>query len=80
MVNSIGFRNGLKHILKDISVTIHQGDKIALVGDNGSGKTTLLKIISNLIKPTRGKIEELGTVWYFPQLHLDMLNSNLSRK
>ena len=76
--NSIGFRSGLKHILKDISVTIHQGDKIALVGDNGSGKTTLLKIISNLIKPTRGKIEELGTVWYFPQLHLDMLNSNLS--
>ncbi len=76
--NSIGFRSGLKHILKDISVTIHKGDKIALVGDNGSGKTTLLKIISNLIKPTRGKIEELGTVWYFPQLHLDMLHSNLS--
>lgn len=76
--NSIGFRNGLKHILKDISVTIHQGDKIALVGDNGSGKTTLLKIIANLSKPSRGKIEELGTVWYFPQLHLDMLHSNLS--
>jgi ATPase subunit of ABC transporter with duplicated ATPase domains len=76
--NSIGFRSGLKHILKDISVTIHKGDKIALVGDNGTGKTTLLKIIANLIKPSRGKIEDLGTVWYFPQIHLEMLNSNLS--
>jgi ATPase subunit of ABC transporter with duplicated ATPase domains len=76
--NSIGFRRGLKHVLKDISVTIHQGDKIALVGDNGSGKTTLLKIIANLIKPSRGKIEDFASVWYFPQLHLDMLNSDLS--
>lgn len=76
--NSIGFRSGLKHILKDISVTIHKGDKIALVGDNGAGKTTLLKMIANLIKPSRGKVENLASVWYFPQLHLDMLNSDLS--
>jgi len=76
--NSIGFRSGLKHILKDISITIHKGDKIALIGDNGSGKTTLLKIIAGFIKPTRGKLEELATVWYFPQLHLEMLQSNLS--
>ena len=75
--NSIGFKSGPKHILKDISITIHKGDKIALVGNNGAGKTTLLKIIANLIKPTRGKIEELATVWYFPQLHLDMVSSNL---
>jgi ATPase subunit of ABC transporter with duplicated ATPase domains len=76
--NSIGFRSGLKHILKDISITIHKGDKIALIGDNGVGKSTLLKIIAGLIKPTRGKIEELATVWYFPQLHLEMLHSNLN--
>lgn len=76
--NSIGFRSGLKHILKDISITIHKGDKIALIGDNGAGKTTLLKIIAGFIKPTRGTLEELATVWYFPQLHLEMLHSNLS--
>ena len=76
--NSIGFRSGLKHILKDISVTIHKGDKIALIGDNGVGKTTLLKIIAGFIKPTRGTLEELATVWYFPQLHLEMLHSKLS--
>ena len=75
--NSISFRSGLKHILKDISITIHKGDKIALIGDNGAGKTTLLKIIAGLIKPSRGKVEELGTVWYFPQLHLEILHSNL---
>lgn len=76
--NSIGFRSGLKHILKDISITINKGDKIGLIGDNGAGKTTLLKIIAGFIKPTRGKIEELATVWYFPQLHLEMIYSNLS--
>jgi len=76
-INSIGFRSGLKHVLKDISTTIHKGDRIALIGDNGVGKSTLLKIIAGLIKPTRGRIEELGSVWYFPQLHLEILHSNL---
>lgn len=76
--NSIGFRSNLKHVLKDVSVTIHQGDRIALIGDNGSGKTTLLKIIANLLKPSRGKIEIFGSVWYFPQLNLDIFNSDLT--
>jgi ATPase subunit of ABC transporter with duplicated ATPase domains len=75
--NSIGFRHRLKQILKDISVTIHQGDKIALVGDNGTGKTTLLKIIAHLISPSQGKVEELDSVWYLPQLDLEIFQSNI---
>lgn len=73
--NAIGFRSRLKHILKDISITIHQGDRIALVGDNGSGKTTLLKIIANILKPSRGKVDILETVWYLPQLDLEIFQS-----
>jgi ATPase subunit of ABC transporter with duplicated ATPase domains len=75
--NSIGFKHRLKQVLQDISVTIHQGDKIALVGDNGTGKTTLLKIIANLIKPTKGIVEELDSVWYLPQLDLEIFHSNI---
>ena len=76
--HSIGFKNQIKQVLKDISVTIHQGDKIALVGDNGSGKTTLLKIISQLIKPTRGKVDALESTWYLPQLDLKIFQSKMS--
>lgn len=74
--HSIGFRSGLKHVLKDISVTVHKGSRVALVGDNGVGKTTLLKIIAGMLKPTRGTVENFGSVWYMPQLDLDIFNSN----
>lgn len=42
--------------IKDISLTIRQGEKIALVGANGAGKTTLVKLISGLYTPTEGTI------------------------
>lgn len=45
-----------KVILKNISLEIKQGEKIAIVGDSGSGKSTLIKIIMGLTMPTEGKI------------------------
>ena len=47
--------------LKDVSVTIEQGDVFGIVGLNGSGKSTLLKVISGILKPTKGTVKtELG--------------------
>lgn len=46
--------------LKDISFDIHEGESIGLIGLNGAGKSTLLKIISDIIKPSSGKIEICG--------------------
>lgn len=43
-------------ILKDITFTIHPGEKISLVGDNGAGKTTLIKLLTGLYSPTKGNI------------------------
>lgn len=43
-------------VLKDISVSIRPGDKVAVVGYNGSGKTTLIKNILRLYDPVSGKI------------------------
>jgi ATP-binding cassette subfamily B protein len=54
----VGFRypeNG-QWALRDINLTIHPGEKIALVGHNGAGKTTLIKLLSRLYDPTEGTI------------------------
>lgn len=45
-----------KTILKDITVSINQGDYISIVGPSGSGKSTFLKLCCHLISPTEGKI------------------------
>ncbi|MBQ9121247.1 MAG: ABC transporter ATP-binding protein [Clostridia bacterium] len=42
--------------LKDISFTLHKGERIALVGSNGSGKTTLVKLLLRLYDPQEGEI------------------------
>ncbi len=43
-------------VLKDISIKIEQGQKIALVGHNGAGKTTLVKLLMRLYDPQKGTI------------------------
>ncbi|MGB2924045.1 MAG: ABC transporter ATP-binding protein [Limnothrix sp.] len=42
--------------LKDIHLTVHQGEIVTLIGANGAGKTTTLKSISRLMNPVKGKI------------------------
>ena len=48
--------------LKDVSVMIEQGDVFGIVGLNGSGKSTLLKVISGILKPTKGTVKTVGTI------------------
>jgi ATP-binding cassette subfamily B protein len=42
--------------LTDVSIKIHRGEVIALVGENGSGKTTLAKLLAGLYDPTEGAV------------------------
>jgi len=42
--------------LKDVSLTIHEGEFIGLIGPTGSGKSTLIQQFNGLLKPTSGKI------------------------
>ncbi len=50
-----------KDVLKNVSLRIGKGEKIALVGHNGAGKTTLTKLLLRLYDPTEGKITLDGT-------------------
>ncbi len=43
-------------VLKDISLHLAHGEKLAIVGENGSGKTTLIKLLTRLYTPTSGRI------------------------
>jgi ATP-binding cassette subfamily F protein uup len=44
-------------VLKTASISIHEDDRIGLIGNNGSGKTTLLKIIAGVMEPDSGSVE-----------------------
>ena len=48
--------------LKDISLTIRQGESWGIVGKNGSGKSTLLKLITGILRPYKGTVSVSGTV------------------
>ena len=48
--------------LKDINIQINRGEKVGIIGSNGAGKSTLLKIITEVLKPTEGKITVDGRV------------------
>ncbi len=69
---------GVNTVLKDVSLTIQQGDRIGLVGVNGCGKSTLMRIIAGLDSPDSGEISLVkGTrIGYLAQQ--DMVTSGAS--
>lgn len=50
-----------REVLKDISLSIHKGEKVVLVGENGAGKTTLVKLLMRLYDPTKGRMTLNGS-------------------
>ncbi len=52
--------DGINNVINGIDVTIHNGEKIAIVGPNGSGKSTFVKLLLNLYTPTSGSITYNG--------------------
>lgn len=51
---------GSQHVLRDFSIEIGRGDRVAIVGPNGVGKTTLVRLLTALEQPDAGKVT-LGT-------------------
>ena len=58
------------HALKGISVEVHQGEVVTLIGSNGAGKSTTLKTISGLLSPRRGDIRLNGDLLSGVPAHL----------
>ena len=55
-INKINKSFGFGQILNDVSFTVNENERIAIVGENGCGKSTLLKIISGIEKADSGTI------------------------
>lgn len=56
-INNVSYKyKSGNEVLKDINITINDGEFVAIIGKNGSGKSTLAKLISGLEKPTKGDI------------------------
>jgi len=68
-VNQLDIRYGEKHLFKNISARVHQGNRIGLIGVNGAGKSTLLKIMADEMSTDDGVVSRSKdfSVAYLPQ-------------
>jgi ABC-2 type transport system ATP-binding protein len=48
--------------LRDVTLSLRQGDRVGLVGHNGAGKSTLLRLLAGIYEPTRGRTKIEGRV------------------
>ena len=77
-LNKIDVKTSTHYRLRNIQISIHEGEKIALLGKSGAGKSTLISIANGSLKPTKGKVKwngknlnslnrndriEIGTLW-----------------
>ncbi len=60
---------GDRDILKNVSVNLQSGSKVALTGTNGSGKSTLIKVMAGLVQPDSGQrvVQKDSRIAYLPQ-------------
>lgn len=85
--NIIEFRNVSKwygqgvnrsYVLKDINLTVKEGEFLAIVGFTGSGKTTLINLISGLLEPSEGEVLFKGKPIKGPGLERGIIFQNYS--
>ncbi|MEG4683517.1 heme ABC transporter ATP-binding protein [Enterobacter cloacae] len=58
---NISFHAGQRTLIDDVSLTLSQGELVALIGPNGAGKSTLLRLLTGYLKPASGLCTLAGT-------------------
>jgi len=74
-VASVSKAYGSKEVLRDVSLAVRRGEKVAVIGPNGLGKSTLLKIVTGSLPADRGTVRFGHEVraGYFAQDHHELL-------
>ncbi len=75
-VENISKSYGDKRVLKDVSLRVRRGERVAVIGPNGIGKSTLLKILAGCLDANAGKVHwgHETHVGYFAQDHKEVLD------
>lgn len=59
-VKNVSYAYGSTSVLEKVSLDVHQGDYLGVIGPNGGGKTTLVKLMLGLLQPDAGEIHLFG--------------------
>ncbi|MGD1979412.1 MAG: ABC transporter ATP-binding protein [Akkermansiaceae bacterium] len=59
-LEKVGYHYGSKEALREISFSVHCGQRLALLGPNGAGKSTLIRLLAGLLKPQKGSLDWCG--------------------
>jgi branched-chain amino acid transport system ATP-binding protein len=80
-VEALSVHRGSIQALRELSLAVHQGEIISLVGSNGAGKSTLLYAIAGILQPTAGHIsywgQKLDAPWGVAAVHVARLGISL---
>ena len=68
---------GSFHVLRDIDLTVHRGERIVIAGPSGSGKSTLIRCINALEEHQKGRIEVDGTLLSSDIKNIDTIRSEV---
>ncbi len=73
VAEGVTFGYGDEAVLRDVDLTVHRDDFLAILGPNGGGKTTLVKVLLGLLEPWDGTVHRhtsgrRGALGYVPQL------------
>jgi ATP-binding cassette subfamily F protein 3 len=76
----ISYSYGTNHVIKDVSLDVTPGSRIALLGPNGCGKSTLMNLLAGDLTPALGEVKKYHRlrIGYFSQHTVDQLEVDLT--
>lgn len=60
-LQNVSFSYTKEEVIKDVSLQVHKGDYVGIIGPNGGGKSTLLKLMLGILKPNKGSVKIFNT-------------------
>ena len=56
LLDRVSMQFGAHQVLRDITLAVHRGETVLVIGESGCGKTVLLKLVVGLLRPTAGRV------------------------